>query len=196
MKNYFTSVGLMLGAVCLMAGQAGATMLTIGTPFNSGSWSGKVEIKDNRKINRLEAFVISGNKFKDEAGIEKIDKKDWKSSFERSDYSKAEGSSTDELNCDLHFDGKHDDNKDVVDAHPVELVILTWFDKELRGDVHCNFDGKEWFYEDHSGDRDNHDDDRNDHQNDCNPVPEPGTFVLLGAGLLGLGAYGRKRIRK
>jgi len=29
-----------------------------------------------------------------------------------------------------------------------------------------------------------------------NPVPEPGTIVLLGAGIFGLAAYGRKRVRK
>lgn len=28
------------------------------------------------------------------------------------------------------------------------------------------------------------------------PVPEPGTIILLGAGFLGLAAYGRKRIKK
>lgn len=32
--------------------------------------------------------------------------------------------------------------------------------------------------------------------NDLTPVPEPGTMVLLGAGLLGLGIYGRRRTKK
>jgi len=31
---------------------------------------------------------------------------------------------------------------------------------------------------------------------DVTPVPEPGTIVLLGAGLLGLGFYGRRRAKK
>lgn len=31
---------------------------------------------------------------------------------------------------------------------------------------------------------------------DMNPVPEPGTILLLGGGLIGLGLYGRKRAKK
>ncbi|MBU5612627.1 PEP-CTERM sorting domain-containing protein [Geomonas sp. Red51] len=31
---------------------------------------------------------------------------------------------------------------------------------------------------------------------ETSPVPEPSTILLLGAGLVGLAAYGRKRIKK
>jgi len=31
---------------------------------------------------------------------------------------------------------------------------------------------------------------------DSNPVPEPGTIILLGAGLLGLAIFGKRRMNK
>jgi hypothetical protein len=44
---------LMVGTV----GTASATILTVGEPFNSGSWSEKFKVKEISEFNRIETFV-------------------------------------------------------------------------------------------------------------------------------------------
>jgi hypothetical protein len=197
MKSFFTAVSLIIGTICLFAGQASATPVAIGDPFNSGSWSAKFKQSNiGGGFDRIEAFVVKGNKFKNGTGMENLNNSDWTASFERTDYTHAEGKKVEELTLELHFDGEHDDNKDVVHTGPVDVVFLTWCDKEIKEDYHASWDGDDWCYEDHTGDHENHDDDRDSCGHPTAPVPEPGTMMLLGFGMLGMAIYGKRRMNK
>jgi hypothetical protein len=173
-----------------MVGTASATILTVGDPFNSGSWSEKFKVKEVSEFNRIETFVKAGNKLK--SGIENIDKPDWKGLVERPDYSHAKDSDVAEIDFDIHFDGVHNDDKNVVITEPVDLIVLICHDDKVVEDIHAHYDGKDWGFEDHTGDHDHHDDDRGN----CAPVPEPGTMMLVGFGMLGMAVYGKRRMNK
>jgi hypothetical protein len=182
MKIIFAMLILIIGTVCLPAGYASATIITVGDPFNSGSWSATFRQSDIGNFDRIEAFVLTGNQFK--TGLENLSRGDWGVSLVSSSYSYASGSYDDGLEFDMHFDGVHIDNTGVVSTSPVDLRFLTSYDGMIKEDIFASWDGRNWRFEDFDG---------HTCGNPVAPVPEPSTMVLLGAGFAALGIMAKSR---
>ena len=95
MKKIFAMLILIIGTVCLQAGNASATIISLGDPFNSGSWSSTFRQSGIGYFDRIEAFVLTGNQFK--TGLENLSRGDWGVSLVSSSYSYASGHMTTNL---------------------------------------------------------------------------------------------------
>jgi hypothetical protein len=182
MKIIFVMLILIIGTVCLQAGDASATIISVGDPFNSGSWSATFRQSDIGYFDRIEALVLTGNKFK--TGLENLSRGDWNVSLVSSSYAYVSGHHDDGLEFDMHFDGVHSDNTGVVNTSPVDLRILTSCDNIIKEDIFASWDGRNWRFEDFEG---------HTCGNPVAPVPEPSTMVLLGAGFAALGIMAKRR---
>ena len=169
MNNISSKIVLITILLCLLAGPAGAMVITVDDPVVTGSFDQKFHISYNNSFNNFNAHMTSfGNTFKGD-GTRNFSISDWTGSLIKSDFVTAKGSDTNNLDFNFHFDGKIDQKLD--------FVFSVFDNKNIVDSLHCSYNG--------NGRKDGW---------DFEKVPEPTTMMLFGAGLLGLGIFRKKII--
>jgi hypothetical protein len=177
MKNRCGTVAIMVAVICLVAGQAGATLMTIGDPWDSGSWAQRFNESNVGLYNRLEGFMISTDDTFEAPGFSGFSAAGWTGTLVTNEYIRATtGFALSNMDFNITFEDLRSD--------PLQFVFVAWYNDVMREAALANWSGSAWTFSAYTGD-----------VKDLVPVPEPGTIVLLGTGLLGLCFYGRRRMQ-
>jgi hypothetical protein len=152
-----------------------AMPVALGEPMIIGSWAQRFQENGVGSYNKMEAFIISGaSNF--EFPFKNFSVGGWSSQLVNPGYVVATGTSVTDSQFDISFTGNQGD--------PLSFVFLAWLDDRVLERALANWSGSSWSFTSLSADEGNY---------NRTAVPEPGTILLLGFGLIGLAGFSTRR---
>lgn len=165
-------------AVLWTAGLAHADMISIGDAYVTESWDQQFNESGVGAFDTMEVFMTSADEF----GVptfRNFSSPGWTTSEIATDYAVATGSDSTSLNFNLHFAG--------LQSEPLSFIFVAWDGGIFKEAANVIWNGGGWNISGYTGDVGALD------RHASAAVPEPGTLLLLGSGLLGLVAVRKNR---
>ncbi len=166
-KVGYSIFGLIFAAALLLPGTASA-------------WTQLFEESGYGNFDKIEAFMVTdGIDFV--GGWTGMTGEDWTSSLVNPDYAVATGPAINSMQMALSFSSGS--------SVPLQFDFLGWYGDVVVDPARATWNGSGWSIASIQVDPASY-------NRSSEPVPEPGTMMLLGAGLIGLASYGRKFFRR
>jgi hypothetical protein len=174
-------MALALGAVICIPGMAMADMTIVGDSWIIGSWAQGFN-ETGVTFREVETFMVSGSTNFESPGFESFSDNSWSGASPNPNYAIGTGPSSSNLTWAIKFTGSTADS--------FAFDFFAWTDSTHKDPpaeyAHAVWNGSGWAINSNVNDKTGEDYDRG-------AVPIPGALLLLGAGMVRLAPYSRRK---